>query len=192
MENCSCEILCPCITSPVLKASYDRCLVPLVMRVVKGEKDGVSLDGLAWTWLVDSPQVMSEGNWRVGIYLDASATDEQAAALEEIVTGRAGGIPAIIGSLTGELVGIKRVPFEFNPGGNVWSVKVPGLMDIEIEGVILPGQTEPTTITNTAHFVSSSLPIAQGLRGVVSDAEWGFEWDNVGKNGHFKRFSWAA
>lgn len=192
LENCNCEILCPCITSPILKASYDRCLVPLVMRVVQGEKDGVRLDGLAWTWLVDSPQVMTEGGWRVGVYLDACATPEQDAALEDIVLGRDGGVPAVIATLTGELTGVKRVPFDFRAGGNVWGVTVPGLLDVEVEGVILGDNTEPTTITNTAHFVSSSLPIAKGLRGVVSDPELGFEWDNAGRNGHFKRFTWAA
>ena len=192
LENCSCEILCPCITSPILKASYDRCLVPLVMHVVKGEKDGVRLDGLTWAWLADSPQVMSSGNWRTGVYLDASATPEQDAALEEIVLGRDGGVPAIIATLTGELLGVKRVPFDFQSGGNTWSVKVPGLLDIEIEGVILAGQTEPTTITNTAHFVSSSLPIASGTRGFVTDPDFGFDWDNAGKNGHFKRFTWSS
>ena len=40
--------------------------------------------------------------------------------------------------------------------------------------------------------MSSILPIANGLRGVVSDAELGFEWDNTGKNGHFKRFTWTS
>ena len=123
LENCNCEILCPCVTSPVMKGSYDRCLVPLVVRIARGQKDGVSLDGLGFVWLVDAPGTMSEGGWRVGIYLDEQATPEQAAALEEIVTGRAGGVPGIIGSLTGELVGIKHVPFEFTPGGNVWSAR---------------------------------------------------------------------
>ena len=192
LENCNCEILCPCVTSPVMKGSYDRCLVPLVVRIARGQKDGVSLDGLGFVWLVDAPGTMSEGGWRVGIYLDEQATPEQAAALEEIVTGRAGGVPGIIGSLTGELVGIKHVPFEFTPGGNVWSVRVPGLLDVEVEGIILPGQTEPTTITNVAHPMSSSLPIAKGLKGVVSDADFGFEWDNAGKNGHFARFQWEG
>ena len=38
------------------------------------------------------------------------------------------------------------MPFDFRPGGNVWSVSVPGLLDVEIEGVILAGQTS-TTLT---------------------------------------------
>lgn len=192
LENCNCEILCPCVTSPVMKGSYERCLVPLVVRIAKGQSDGVSLDGLAWVWLVDSPGTMSEGNWRVGIYLDAAASAEQSAALAEIVTGRQGGVPGLIGSLTGQLVGIKQVPIEFTPGGNVWSVRVPGLLDVQVEGVILQGQTEPTTITNVAHPMSSSLPIAKGLRGVVSDPDFGFSWDNAGKNGHFARFTWEG
>ena len=66
-ENCSCEILCPCITNSMQgPADYERCQVPLIMHIDKGEKDGVSLDGLNAILLIDSPQVMGEGGWRVG------------------------------------------------------------------------------------------------------------------------------
>src|SRR2546423_205348 len=47
MENCNCEVLCPCITSSMAgPADNERCYGPLAMHIEKGEKDGVSLDGL--------------------------------------------------------------------------------------------------------------------------------------------------
>src|SRR5688572_13774423 len=65
-ENCSCEILCPCITSSLQgPADYERCQVPLVLKIREGAFEDVSLDGLVFIMVVDSPRVMGEGGWRV-------------------------------------------------------------------------------------------------------------------------------
>ena len=95
MENCSCDVLCPCITSSMAgPADTERCLVPLAMHIEKGDKDGLSLDGLNAVLVVDAPQVMGEGGWRVAVYLDERADEEQQAALGQILSGEVGGPPA--------------------------------------------------------------------------------------------------
>ena len=35
-----------------------------------GEVDGVDVSGLSFALFLDTPPVMSEGDWRVGVYLD--------------------------------------------------------------------------------------------------------------------------
>ena len=106
-ENCNCNVICPCISTPDLHADYERCHAPMISRIVKGEFDGVQLDGLSFVILIDAPQVMSQGDWRVGYYLDERATGEQRAPLEAIVTGEAGGPPSFIASMRGEHLGVK-------------------------------------------------------------------------------------
>src|SRR2546430_15391216 len=61
-----------------------------------------------YTTLFRSP--MGDGNWTIGAYVDERARDDQRRALEQIFTGRAGGIPGVIWTLAG-----KRLPTPAGP-----------------------------------------------------------------------------
>jgi hypothetical protein len=191
MENCNCEVLCPCITwSMAGPADNERCLVPLAMHIEKGEKDGVTLDGLNAVLVVDSPQVMGEGGWRVAVYLDERANEEQQAALGEILSGAAGGPPEMLASLIGEQLGVRVVPINYTSEDGRKRVEVPGIMDFEIEPVRHPETGEVQEITNTIHPMGANLPIARSVRGHFDD--FGLSFDNTGKNGHYREFAWAG
>ncbi len=191
-ENCNCNVICPCIATPDLRADNEICHAPMISRIVEGEYDGVKLDGLSFVILIEAPQVMTEGNWRVGFYIDEQADDAQREALETIVTGKAGGPPAFIASLTGENLGVKYVPIHFEGAGNHWEASVPGLLDFEVEGVVTTEGGQPVTVDNVGHPMGSRLPIGKSVKGVMSDPDFGFVYENTGKNGHFNRYSWAA
>jgi hypothetical protein len=191
-ESCNCNVVCPCIATPDLRADYEVCHAPMISRIVEGDFDGVKLDGLSFVILIEAPQVMSEGNWRVGFYIDERADDDQRAALEKIVTGEAGGPPAFIASLTGRNVGVKYVPIEFAGEGNRWRASVPGLLDFEVEGVVTTEGGEAVAVDNVGHPMGSRLPVGKSIRGVMSDDDFGFVYENTGTNGHFNRYSWAA
>ena len=191
-ENCNCSVICPCIATPDLHAENEICHAPLISRIVAGEYEGVKLDGLAFVILIESAQVMSQGNWRVGFYVDERADDDQRAALEAIVTGQAGGPPAFIASLTGENLGVKYVPIHFEGEGTHWKAEVPGLLDFEVEAVVTTEGGEPVAVDNIGHPMGSRLPVAKSIRGVMSDSDFGFVYENTGRNGHFNRYSWAA
>ncbi len=47
----------------------------------EGEVDGVDIGGVTVAAVADSPKVMSDGNWRIGVFIDAQASDEQAEKL---------------------------------------------------------------------------------------------------------------
>jgi hypothetical protein len=191
MENCSCDVLCPCITSSMAgPADTERCLVPLAMHIEKGEKDGVSLDGLNAVLVVDAPQVMGEGGWRVAVYLDERADEQQQAALGEILSGAAGGPPEMLAGLIGEQLGVRVVPINYTSEDNRKRVEVPGIMDFEIEPMRNPETNEVIEVTNTIHPMGSNLPIAQSLKGHFDD--FGLSFDNTGKNGHYREFAWQA
>ena len=154
-ENCSCEILCPCITNSMQgPADYERCQVPLIMHIDKGEKDGVSLDGLNAILLIDSPQVMGEGGWRVGLYIDERADEGQRGALGEILSGAAGGPPEMLGPLVGEQLGVKFVPINYESQNGHKRVEVPGIMEFEVEPVTNP-ETGAVLEVTTAPVIAS-------------------------------------
>src|SRR5690242_2032104 len=76
-ETCSCELMCPCNMSMDHGATYDYCRVVLVFNLKEGEIEGTDVAGLAVAVVADTPKVMTEGNWRLGMFVDDAASDEQ-------------------------------------------------------------------------------------------------------------------
>ena len=91
-ESCSCDAVCPCTWSALTaKATLDRCRALLAYHVDSGEIDGVDVSGLNFALFLDTPPVMAEGNWRVGVFLDEAASDSQAASSARSCRGRRAG-----------------------------------------------------------------------------------------------------
>ena len=192
-ENCSCDILCPCITSSMAGPSdYERCRDPFICHIDEGSLDDVTLDGLNFVMVVDSPQVMGEGGWRVGVYLDERASPEQQQALGAILSGELGGPPSMLTPLVGEQLGVKLVPIHYEIDGTRRRVTIPGIMEVEVEGVTNPDTGEVLEVTNTTHPMGANLPIAKSVVGRYDDPDFGLSWDNTGKNGHYREIAWAG
>lgn len=49
---------------------------------------------------------MTEGNWRIGVFVEENATDEQADKLVGVFSGQLGGPMAALGPLVGEMLGV--------------------------------------------------------------------------------------
>ena len=96
--------------------------------------NGVNLSGLNAALAVHSPGHMIEVPWRVALYLDESATEEQAGALGQIFGGQAGGHFALLGEHIGEVAGVSSVPIEFKADGKNRSLKVGSVAEMDIEG----------------------------------------------------------
>jgi Protein of unknown function (DUF1326) len=96
-ENCSCDMVCPCTTSGLtLPADYERCRVVLVFHVDAGTVEDVDVSGLTVAVLADTPPRMADGNWRVGMFMDAAASQEQAEKLGAVFAGQLGGPTAML------------------------------------------------------------------------------------------------
>ena len=64
--------------------------------------------------IADTPKVMTEGNWRLGVFVDDRAPDDQAEKLIAVFSGRLGGPIAGIAPLVGEMcLGKCRSPLGF-------------------------------------------------------------------------------
>ena len=98
VETCSCELMCPCNMSFDHGATYDYCRVTLVFNIREGEIDGTDVSGLKAAVIADTPKVMTEGNWKLGMFIDENATDEQADKLGAVFGGQMGGPMAALGA----------------------------------------------------------------------------------------------
>ena len=99
VETCSCELMCPCNLSLDHGATYDFCRVTLVFDIREGEIDGTDIGGLTVALIADTPKVMTEGNWRLGVFIDDRASDEQAEKLGQVFGGQLGGPMAALAPL---------------------------------------------------------------------------------------------
>jgi hypothetical protein len=190
-ETCSCDVVCPCTASFALGATLDRCRVVLVFNVTKGEVDGTDVSGLKVAAVADTPKVMSEGNWRLGVFIDAAASDEQAEKLGAVFSGAVGGPMQALGPLVGESLGVERAPIDVQEDGLRHSVRIGDAVDFEIEDVVPfgPESADPVKLTGVFHPAGHELTVARATRSKI-DA-FGISYD---ANAAFSRseFSWAA
>ena len=190
-ETCSCELMCPCNLTLDHGATYDYCRVTLVFSVREGEIEGTDVAGLKVAAIADTPKVMTEGNWRVGVYVDDQASDEQFEKLVGVFSGALGGPMAGLAPLIGELLGAERAVIEINDDGLRHSVRVGDGIDFEIQDIVPFGVEtgEPVRFSGMFHPVGSDLTMAEAKRSRI-DA-FGISYE--GKTGLSKsEFSWAA
>jgi hypothetical protein len=110
-ENYPCDMVCPCTTSGLTKpANTERCRVVLVFHIDSGEVDEVDVSNLTVAVLADTPQVMADGNWRVGVFMDEDANEEQADKLGAVFSGQLGGPMEAFSGLIGENLGVEVAP----------------------------------------------------------------------------------
>ena len=190
-ETCSCDVVCPCTASFALGADKDYCRVVLVFNVVDGEVEGTDVSGLTVAVIADAPKVMTDGNWRLGAFIDSAANDEQAAKLGAVFGGQLGGPMEALGPLVGENLGVERAPIEVREEGLGHGVTIGDAVDFDIEDVVPFGVEtgEPARLTGIFHPAGSELTVARATRSRIDAFGIAYE----GRSGFSKSdFSWAA
>jgi hypothetical protein len=190
-ETCSCDLICPCNATFDHGATYDYCRVTLVFNIREGEVDGTDIGGLNVALIADTPKVMTEGNWRIGLLIDDQASDEQAEKLAGVFSGQLGGPMGALAPLVGEVLGVERASFDVIEDGTRHSARIGDGIDFEIEDIVPFGVEtgEPVRLVGMFHPVSSELTVAEAKRSRIS--AFGIEYD--GKTGlSTAEFSWAA
>jgi hypothetical protein len=190
-ETCSCDLMCPCNMSMDHGATYDYCRVTLVFDIADGVIEGTDVSGVPVAVIADTPKVMTEGNWRLGFFIDERATDEQMEKLTAVFTGQKGGPMAGAAALVGEVLGVERAPFEVVEDGLRHSVRIGDAIDFEIEDIVPFGVEtgQPVRLVGMFHPVASEFNAAEAKRSKIS--AFGIEYE--GRTGiSASEFSWAA
>jgi hypothetical protein len=192
-ENCNCEVVCPCTASLALGADNDDCRVVLVFHVDSGEVDGVDVSGLTLAAVAESGRYMHEGNWKLGVLIDDSASAEQAEKLGAVFTGQLGGPMEALGGLIGEQLGVERVPMEFSSSGGKHRLKVGDLGQAVVVDVVPFGvqSGEPARLSGIFHPVGSELTVARSAENSRVSA-FGIEFGGGGKSAFSHPFAWSA
>jgi hypothetical protein len=94
---------------PLAAREVSDCRVTLVFNIREGDAEGTDIAGRKVVMVADTRKVMTEGNWRLGVFVDAQATDEQFDKLVQVFSGQLGGPMGALAPLVGEMLGVKRV-----------------------------------------------------------------------------------
>ena len=190
-ETCSCELMCPCNLSFDHGATYDYCRVTLVFNVREGTVEGTDIGGLTVAIIADTPKVMTEGNWRLGVFVDDKATDDQFEKLVGVFSGQLGGPMAGLAPLVGEILGAERASIVVEEDGRRHSIRIGDAIDFEIEDIVPFGVEtgQPVRFNGMFHPVASDLTMAEAKRSRIN--AFGIQYE--GKTGlSYAEFSWAA
>jgi hypothetical protein len=190
-ETCSCDVVCPCTASLSFGATNDFCRVVLVFHIKDGEVEGVEVSGLTVAAIADTPKVMTDGNWRLGVFMDSAASEQQAEKLGGVFSGALGGPMEALGPLIGENLGVQMASIEVREDGLTHSVKIGDSVDFEVEDVVPFGveSGEPARLVGIFHPAGSELTIAHATRSRI-DA-FGISYE--GKSAFSRSdFAWAA
>jgi hypothetical protein len=128
---------------------------------------------------------------RLGVFIDAAASDEQAEKLGAVFSGALGGPMEALGPLIAENLGVERAPIEVTEDGLRHSIRIGDAVDFEIEDVVPFGVDtgQPVKLTAVFHPAGSELNVATAARSKI-DA---FGIQDQGKAGFStSQFSWAA
>jgi hypothetical protein len=139
---CDCQLLCPCPYDGPPTGANGECKGLLVFDVANGSLEDTDLSGVAFALWNRFPSNLSAGDWTVGIVVDEGASDEQAQAVERIVSGQEGGPFGEFAPLIGDYKGMQRASVSLSDG----SASVGGIGDIGFEPLTGPDGS-PTTVS---------------------------------------------
>ncbi len=187
-ESCNCENLCPCI---LLKDPTEGfCEAMVGWHIEKGHCEDVSLDGLKVGVWLHAPGNLTEGNWKLALYVDESASDEQFNAVCSLWSGEGGGHLGVIASLVGEVMGAEKAKISFEYSDNKKHLVIEGLGENEM--VPMEGADGRNVIvTDPPLAVAPGNPITVHESVKAHYEGHGYKWNQSGKAGLASPFQYG-
>ena len=188
-EACNCNVACQCVfLSPPTSGD---CTALLAWHIDQGRFGEVNLDGFNTALAVYSPGHMQEVKWKVALYVDERANQDQRDALTQIFSGQAGGHLAGVVPLIGEVLGVKAAPIEYRSEGKRRSLRLGDVADAEIEG--LPRQDGgDATIAGPPFTLVPAFPAVVAKSKQMRFSDYGLKWEVSNKNGFFSPFAYQS
>ncbi len=188
-EACNCAAACPCV---FLSAPTEgKCTVLAAWHIDQGNFGAVPLNGLNVALLAATPGHMLHTKWKVALYLDDKASEDQQKALGGIFSGQAGGHLAVLGPLIGEVMGVKAVPIEYSASGRQRSLRIPHIAEADIEALAGQGGALATIANHPFTIVPGEAAVV-ATSGKLKFSDHGISFDISGKSGFYSAFAYQS
>jgi len=188
-EACTCDVAC--FFFFVSATTEKDCTALAGWHIENGSFTNVSLDGLNVALALYAPGHMLEVKWRVALYLDETASEEQKNALTQIFSGQAGGHLSNLVPLTGEVLGISSVPIEYETNGKQRRLKIADIAETEIEAIQDQSGAD-VTISNAPLGLAPGAPLVVAKSKKLNYKDHGLECEISGKNGFYAPFAYQG
>ena len=190
-ENCSCTNTCPCTwSSMAVPATNDYCRANLAFVISEGEVNGVDMSGMTFVIIVDSPALMSEGNWKVGIVVNNECSDDQMNALGSVMSGDIGGPAAMLKDMIGEMLGMERQEISIKDTGSDFHLQIGETAEYNASIITNPMTEQPVKLVGMMHPAGDELTMANVHK--ANNTLMGVSFSGENLAGFRTQFSWAA
>ncbi len=188
-EACNCEAACPCnFGGP---PTDGKCTVLVAWHIDQGAFGATKLGGLNVGFVAHSPGHMLQTKWRVALYLDERANDQQRDALTQIYSGKAGGLMEKLSGFIGEVAGVRSVPIEYRADGRHRSVRFGSVASAEIEAIMGGDGSSETTVHNPPLNLAPGEPLVVARSKQYRYADHGMSVEVSNKNGFYAPFAYS-
>jgi hypothetical protein len=190
-ESCSCQLVCPGHIHFDQLCTHERCLGYWAIRIDSGGYGELSLAGLRAVVVFDAPQHMIDGNWTEIVLIDQDASQEQRAALETVLMGRAGGPWEVLARFVSNWEDTRYLPIEFAEDELSKTVSIPNLLKSVITRIRGRDRSKPVLFENvfnqihaprqvlataTTEYDDGTIRMSLSkTHGLYSDFEWRVE-----------------
>ncbi|GGK72195.1 DUF1326 domain-containing protein [Amphritea balenae] len=189
LESCSCKGACPCLLlgSP----TEGSCTALVGWHISKGQFGDTTLDGLNVVVALRSPGDMADGNWKVVLYIDQAADENQRSALMGVFGGECGGHPAVLASFIGEVLGVEYLPIRYQANDGYRHFGVGVVAETSIDA--MEGQNG-----NYVSIHNHPLAVAPGEELIVAKSRslrhdaYGLNFELDGRMAFYSSFSYTS
>jgi hypothetical protein len=191
LEVCTCNILCPCWVGE--DPDGGKCDGLLAWHVDQGTINGTDVSGRTLALLAHIPGNVLAGNWRVVVYVDDGASEEQQQALLDVWTGKLGGPVADLAQLVGEVLAVERAPILFRVEGVRGTIKIGDTVEAQMQP--FQGATGESTALHDSIFTTipgSAAYVGKANFYKANHEEHGFDIDLQDHNAVQGSFRFAA
>ena len=182
LEVCTCNILCPCWVGE--DPDLGACDAFNAYHFDRGEIRGIDVSGLSVVNVVHIPgNVLTPGSWRLVVFIDEKATDEQAQAILDAYQGRLGGPLADLAGLVGEVVAVERASIVHKIDGGKGTLQIGDVLFSEMEPFKGPDGTT-TTLRDSLFSTVPGSPAYASKASVnrVNLPQYGMVWEFTDRN----------
>jgi hypothetical protein len=189
-ENCTCQVVCPGHVHFDQLCTHERCKGFWAIRFDDGDFGGTSLAGARAVIAYDTPQHMIDGDWTEVIIIDATATPAVRSAVEQILTGRAGGPWIKLAKFVGRQLDTRYLPIVIEEAGPTRRVRVENLLEGQITDIRGRDRSRPVTLENCFNQVHAPEQVL--ARGDTRYDDGVIVVASQGTHGLHSRFRWSA
>lgn len=189
-ESCNCQLVCPGHMHFSQLCTHERCLGYWAIRIEEGEAGGVALGGLCAVIAFDAPQLMISGGWTEVLLIDQSAAADQRAALEAILSGRAGGPWEKLAGFVGQWLETRYPAIEFAEDEVSKSVSVAGLLRSVVTQIRGRDRSQPVMFENIFNQIHAPRQVLATSETEYDDGAIRMRMSKA--HGLFSHFDWRA